>query len=64
MTGEAERVKEVCVPGAPGSSIQFQADWKNLRGNRAAQVTYFKVSPTGWCRGQPHGHNCGGTLKG
>lgn len=35
--------REVPVPDAPNSSIQFQADWKVLSGNRTARSGYFKV---------------------
>ena len=36
------------VPGGPDSSIQFQADWKRLRRDKATLTTYFKVSFTIW----------------
>ena len=31
------------LPPVPDSSIQFQADWKSLRRNRATLSGYFKV---------------------
>lgn len=39
----SDGAQEVSVPDPPNSSIQFQADWKRLGGNRTALSVYFKV---------------------
>ena len=49
---QAETVTEPSVgmlslPSVPGSSIQFQSDWKKLRRDQLALSQYFKVGCTG-----------------
>lgn len=39
--GAAKRKQS--LPPVPTSSFQFQADWKQLKGNQSMLVQYFKV---------------------
>ena len=34
---------KLTIPGAPDTSLQFQADWKRLKRDKSALATYFKV---------------------
>ena len=40
---DQDRRHSVVVPDVPDTSLQFQADWKRLRRDSNALVTYFKV---------------------
>ena len=40
---KVKQKQQIAIPGVPETSLQFQADWKRLKGYKTALASYFKV---------------------